>query len=305
MLHKIAVEFNKSNSSRTNNRQQSIHYSFENTISSHSPNHSMSQDDGNNDNNKNQSKAHLHWAKNNTQPCFCNSTIYLDIKKLSASPEQLAAIFGISSPSLLSLQHQQENGTTEPIVLAESKEDGPCWDLKPGQHYNVHLNTDASCKIIPVNHIFSLLPGDTEEEKSERLEKLSNNFYRKIWEDSKVPEDFRAKFHSRSSTAKIQAFRQFDWLIEVFGGPSFRDKETVDTTLLRKVMAKHTSSRMTKNYAIAWLELMKESVEEEFPNMVELQTTMGLYWLHFFAWFPYTDEERREFRQLTQVTENN
>jgi truncated hemoglobin YjbI len=130
---------------------------------------------------------------------------------------------------------------------------------------------------------------------------LSNNFYSKIWNDDDTPSSFRDKFFSRSSSDKIQAFRQYDWFSEVFGGPSFRDDEARQRVLLPKVMAQHTSSRTTMEHAVTWLKLMQASIQEEFPDHPQLREALGLYWLHFYAFFPsFNDNDRRAFRRLIQ-----
>ena len=252
-------------------------------------------------------QSHLHWATDNQQPCFCNPVIHLDVTKLTASPERIAAIFGHTQPELIILQ-VTEGGQEVTLVTDDDTNGGfPHWKLEPEKHYEVHTtsrdtigeNSDQAV-VVPIRNIFQLLPGDTEDDKGERLQQLSNNFYAKIWHGDDTPSSFRDKFFSRSSSAEIQAFRQYDWLSEIFGGPSFRDDNIRETILLPKVMAKHTSSRMTTEHAVAWLKLMKESIQEEFPNEPQLQEALGLYWLHFFAFFPYNDDERREFRRLIQ-----
>ena len=48
--------------------------------------------------------------------------------------------------------------------------------------------------------------------------------------------------------------------------------------LLPKVMAKRTSSRMSKDNAVAWLEIRNRALEEEFPNEFELRWVLSLYW---------------------------
>jgi hypothetical protein len=68
--------------------------------------------------------------------------------------------------------------------------------------------------------------------------------------------------------------------------------------LLPKVMAKHTSSRMTREHAVAWLMIMNRALEEEFPHEYKLRSCLSLYWLHFYGFFPFTDDDRREFRMV-------
>ncbi|CAB9518134.1 expressed unknown protein [Seminavis robusta] len=242
-------------------------------------------------------QVHLHWASTNKQqPCFCNPEIYLNVTKLKATPETIAAIFGVKEPETIELK-ERENGKI--IALEEGEQ--PVWQLEPDCHYDVHV---AGCKdslapAVPINQIFSLFPGDTDDEKSDNIQKLSENFYGKIWNDKETPKEFQDRFISLTSSASIQAFRQYDWFHEVFGGPSMMGSSNPrKSILLPKVMAKHTSSRMTREYAITWLEIMDKSVNEEFPNEETLQAALKLYWIHFFGWFPYSDEDRREFRRI-------
>lgn len=251
---------------------------------------------------KEKRQAHLHWASDNEQqqPCFCNAVIYLDVTKIAASPELVAAIFGVQQPDEIVLK--EEEGGKEIHLDTTDKNDGfPCWELEPEKHYKVHVLVSPGTPrntVVPIRNIFQLLPGKTEDDKSERLQMLSNNFYAKIWNDDDTPAAFKDKFFSRSSSAEIQAFRQYDWLSEVFGGPSFRDDDARQKMLLPKVMAKHTSSRMTMEHAVTWLTLMTASIQEEFPDMPQLEEALGLYWLHFYAFFAYSDDERKEFRRL-------
>lgn len=172
------------------------------------------------------------------------------------------------------------------------------WKLEPQQDYHIHT-TDPMKNVVCVKDTFSLFPGDTADEKSERMQKLSNVFYHKIWHGDKTPADFRAKFVSRLSSAEIQAYRQFNWFIELFGGPSLYDAPGDGERFLKpKTMAKHPPSRMSMEYSTIWLTLMKESLEEVIPGEFELQKVLGTYWLHFFAAFPYSDEERKELEKL-------
>lgn len=111
--------------------------------------------------------------------------------------------------------------------------------------------------------------------------------------------DFQAKFVNRLSSAEIQAYRQFNWFAELFGAPSLYDSPGDGERLLHaKTMAKHPPSRMTLDYSVTWLQLMKESIDQEFPDNVTLKTALGMHWLHFFASFPFSDEERRVFETL-------
>jgi len=256
---------------------------------------------------KEKKQAHLHWASDNyQQPCFCNSVVYLNTEKLKATPETTAAIFGIMDPTSISITKQDGQDQVIPLETATSDGDNgsgdtsdPFWNLEADQHYDVH--TTSTDKVVPMNQIFNLLPGDNEDAKSDRLNQLSMSFYDKIWNSPEVPDDFTKKFFSHTSSSKIQGFRQFNWFIEVWGGPSLVG-DMINTVLLPKLMAKHTASRMLPTYAMVWLKLMDTVIDEQFPSSPELKRAMGMYWLHFYAFFPYSDAERKEFREYVVST---
>jgi truncated hemoglobin YjbI len=239
-------------------------------------------------------KAHLHWATTNHQPCFCNPVIYIDLTKLAPTSETIAAIFGVYQPESIELRSYE----TQDLVPCDER---GIWKLEPEQNYQVHVGNSSDDttkdKVIPIQGIFALLPGDTDDEKSDCIQRLSETFYDKIWNDPATPVEFRNLLYSLTSSASIQAFRQYDWFHEVFGGPTMA-RQRRDKMLLPKVMAKHTASRMTRAHAMTWLHIMKQSVQVEFPNHPQLQSSLGLYWLHFFGFFPYTDEDRKEFRSI-------
>mmetsp|Transcript_17922 Transcript_17922/g.33841 ORF Transcript_17922/g.33841 Transcript_17922/m.33841 type:complete len:260 (+) Transcript_17922:90-869(+) len=250
---------------------------------------------------KDAKQAYLHWVSSSSStPCFCRPTLALNLDTLMATPETLAALFGIADPSVVQVM---EGATDENLALIPVSENGSgdyYWPLEPDQHYQVSsTTTETDVNVIPIKDIFSSLPGDTADEKSERLQALSNNFYDKIWHDETVPAEFHKKFHFRLSSARIQAFRQYDWLFEVFGGPAFTGEPARENHLVSKVMAKHTSSRMTLEHSVTWLRLMARSMAEVFGDPDKnLQHSLRLYWLHFYGFFPYTEEERRELRRV-------
>ncbi|KAL3925233.1 MAG: hypothetical protein SGILL_000546 [Bacillariaceae sp.] len=228
--------------------------------------------------------AHFHWASTNRQqPCFCNPVIDLDVMKLNASPETIAAIFGVRLPETIQI-HDQKSGELIPLPGEGDEDKGAvCWSVEPKRDYEVRVvDDDGACRdepqVIPINTIFPLFPGDNDDEKAESIEKLSNNFYQKLWDDEATPMSLRDSFVRRTSSWKIQAFRQYDWFHETFGGPSMLDNYEREKLLLPKVMAKHTSSRMSKENAVAWLEVMNRACEEQFPNEFELRSALALYW---------------------------
>jgi truncated hemoglobin YjbI len=290
--------------------------------------------------------AHLHWSSSSTTTtmtmtptashhksnpdeqeqtngfdggsCFCgNLPVPLDLSKLHATPETLAAIFGVRNPESI-IVVDQDTKQIVPLSLKVVVEASftPRWNLLPDHHYWVQLlprtkttrddtthNNDVDDvdhhhdhARVPIRKIFTtLIPGSNDEEKGDRLHNLSNTFYAKIWHDPTTPKDFFDKFYSRFASDEIQAFRQYNWLIEVFGGPSLQDGGDL-TYLHSRVMAKHTSSRMTLEHSLTWLRLMKRSMDEEFQDAPALIEALEWYWLHFYAFFPFTEEERKEIR---------
>jgi truncated hemoglobin YjbI len=223
-----------------------------------------------------QRQAHFHWAETNKQqPCFCNPVIHLDVIKLNASPETIGSIFGIKKVDTISI-HEKDTGKVVPLSTITTT---PTWDVEPEKDYEVRVSYDENDPmVVPINQIFPLFPGNNNDEKSDRIQKLSENFYGKLWDDPDTPQGLRDLFFSRTSSYKIQAFRQYDWFHETFGGPSMMDNYEREKHLLPKVMAKHTSSRMSREYAVAWLQIMNKALAEEFPEEEKLKSALALYW---------------------------
>jgi truncated hemoglobin YjbI len=248
--------------------------------------------------------AHLHWSVANDviqSPCFCNPHIQLDIGKLQATPETLAAIFGVRPPSALWLSPDEDanttttgsNGTAESTRL--ELVDRHHWPVQADGHYQVHVTDDAILSSVPINKIFETI-GDED-----KIDALSRKFYDRIWNDENTPADFRATFVSETSKVEWQARRQFAWFCEIWGGPSYFSSELErQACLVPRVMAQHTKSKMSfaSGHPVTWLELMKAAVHEEFgdgdPHIPEL---LNLYWLHFFGFFAYSEEERAKLRR--------
>ena len=256
--------------------------------------------------------AFLHWD-HPSLPCFCDPIVEFRLDRIRATPETLAALFGLvmGSDSLAtsirvhSLTHEKVAGI---VPLQVNKEydttGGPslCWPLVENKHYQVTIFgfNAAFPKVVPIRDIFVRLPGSGEEEKSDRLLALSNHFYELIWNnDPDVPPDFRNKFYTPTSNARIQAFRQFDWLYEAFGGPTMAGEPSRAAHLVSKVRAKHTTSRMTLSHACTWLHLMERALVATLSDgdPVVLRS-LRYYWLHFYSLYPFSDDDRRELRQV-------
>jgi truncated hemoglobin YjbI len=239
---------------------------------------------------KEERQALLRWGKTNAHSCYCNDPYPLDVTRISATPETIASIFAISDRATITVEQVDGNGTVE---LVQGK-----WPLEAQKEYTIST-TDAMDGIIPIRKTFQLFPGKDEEEKTDRIHSLSKNFYSKIWHGKDTPEDFKKSFVNRVSSDEIQAYRQFNWFLEVFGGPSmFEEDGQGEKLYLNRTMAKHTASRMTLDHSLTWLRLMKQALDEGFPDDQKVKDAMGTYWLHFYAMFPFSDDEREEFRKL-------
>ncbi|KAG7349217.1 bacterial-like globin [Nitzschia inconspicua] len=251
--------------------------------------------------------AHFYWSSSNRQqPCFClvdKDMVDLDVIKLHISPELIAAIFGVRQPESIRI-YDKDSGTMLALPDKDQTAHAWSWPVEPKHDYEVRTDVvderdiENEEPVVPIHRIFPLFPGDTDDAKSERIEQLSENFYSKLWSDPDTPAGLRDLFFSRTSSYKIQAFRQYDWFHETFGGPSIMENCEREKHLWPKVMAKHTSSRMSREHAISWLNIMNRALEEEFPDEWKLRSALALYWLHFYAFFPYSDEDRREFRRV-------
>jgi len=184
-------------------------------------------------------------------------------------------------------------------------------ESSPGDDETNDTREDEDDTVVCLRNVFHLFPGTTPDEQQDRIQDLSTNFYHKIWHGPDTPSDFQSKFVTKFSSADIQAFRQFNWHAEVFGASPMYSHSTNDDPssacaakdegerlLGAKTMAKHPPNRMTMKYSKTWIELMKESIQEEFPDHILLQNALGTYWLHFFAMFPYSDEERKDLETL-------
>lgn len=234
--------------------------------------------------------AVLHWSSTNAQPCYCIDPYPLDTCRISATPETVANLFAISNKDTITVT---EVGGKNEVELVDGS-----WPLEAQKEYTVST-TDSMEGVVRIKKMFALFPGKDEDEKTDRIHALSKNFYSKIWHGKDTPEDFKKTFISRVSTDEIQAYRQFNWFLEVFGGPSmFEEEGRGEKHYLPRTMAKHTSSRMTMEHSVTWLKLMRQALEEEFPEDPQVKKALGIYWLHFYAMFPFSDEERQEFRRV-------
>jgi len=232
--------------------------------------------------------VHLHWAGN--QRPFSRPTIYLDLLKLRPTPETIAAIFGVRQPDALSLTDQETNDALELIK-------NNTWAVEPDKHYEVHV-VRQECHVVPndvtttIKELHQLVGG------TDRVQRLSLNFYKRVWYDKETPAAFQSVFRVNHSDTETHAHHQSNWFCEIWGGPKLYSEQHGEGTLLSRMLKKHTQSRMTAEHALSWLRIMTAATNEEFAGETTIQEALGLYWLHFFAFFPFDDQQRTEFRRL-------
>jgi len=232
--------------------------------------------------------AHLHWT--GTKRPFARPTIYLDLSKLQATPETVAAIFGVSKPDAIALAlAQKDREHHDDLELFEN-----VWPLEAEKHYDVRVRLeDATVPDVTIKDLHQTVGG------TERIRQLSLNFYNRVWHDTETPESFRSVFQAnKASEPELHAHHQSSWFSEIWGGPKLYSEEHGQGTLLPRMLKKHTQSRMSYDHAISWLRTMKAATDDEFGGDPKIQHALGLYWLHFFGFFPFDDQQRAEFRRI-------
>lgn len=271
--------------------------------------------------------AHLHWASSNGNTtnnvcCFGKPHIEFNLDTLRPSPLTMGAIFGIRDESLIRIillaekepnddesrgldviSHHvtnDDNDDDDYIELDDSK----TWPLCPDAHYLVKVvmpakNNDDDCEssklpTVPIDQLHDFVGG------CDQVHALSNAFYGRIWNND-GPENFTKLFVNRLSSASIQAHRQFTWFCEIWGGESlYSSAQQRNQYLVPRVMQQHSPRRMSLAHGLTWLKLMNAAVQDAFgtdPNYNEIAFHLGLYWLHFYGFFPYSDEERAALKQ--------
>jgi len=165
------------------------------------------------------------------------------------------------------------------------------WPLEAGHHYNVSYKGDdfSPCSI---KNIFSFL-GESEEQ----IHKLSLAFYLQIWEDKDSP-DFRSHFTKSVKTPEEAADNQARWFIEMWGGPPRYAEKHGSGLVGTRMLSRHASpSRMTYAHACTWLDYMNAAMTKVYGDNEKVKIVLGLYWRHFFGFFPMTEEERVGIRK--------
>ena len=227
--------------------------------------------------------AYLDWVGEGTY-CFCRPTIRVDLSKLNPTAETIGALFGLRNVGCIRIS------TKDGITLVKDTSVSS-WPMKAGRGYNVVYKGDdvSPCSI---RDTFSFL-GENEEQ----IHKLSLAFYNRIWADESN-RDFRLHFTSSVKHPEEAADNQARWLIEMWGGPP-RYTEKHDSGLVgRRMLSRHANpARMTFRHACTWLEYMNSAVAEVYGDNMEVKLVLGLYWRHFFGFFPFTDKERIGIRE--------
>mmetsp|Transcript_13618 Transcript_13618/g.27702 ORF Transcript_13618/g.27702 Transcript_13618/m.27702 type:complete len:373 (+) Transcript_13618:31-1149(+) len=280
--------------------------------------------------------AILEWK--GLSPSFCGPTFHLDLtRRIRPTPETIAAIFGgassdsisVASPSCVRICIFDESGMQlqlVPAVCRDANKDDKgeteangisemCWPLQRGRTYGVAflpVSTDGSYRlisstqsateqrrpVIPFRQIYSHLGDDAET----IIRRLSLSFYQSIWD---LPADdsasnFRSIFTQSISSPQEAAVNQANWLSETWGGPRQYTAKNGLGKYPKKALAKHSSiHRMNINNAKQWLQHMNGAMSKELRHCPEeVRWSISLYWVHFFAMFPFSDSERSEIRRL-------
>lgn len=246
--------------------------------------------------------AVLEWAGGT--PSFCGQEgARIDLRKIRATPETIGAIFGSRDPGVVRVFDERGNR----LETWPSEEDSVRrWPLDPGGRYFVDLGGVPSSGDAPVTppcsfrDIYALLGDDAEA----TVRRLSLEFYRGVWSDESDAE-FRSLFVRAVASPEEAADNQARWLMESWGGPTRYTEKYGEGKVLTRTMAKHSSRRrMNFRNAEAWLVHMERAVSKVLGGRpAGVRSVIGLYWAHFFAFFPFSEEERAAIRRITSREE--
>ena len=132
------------------------------------------------------------------------------------------------------------------------------------------------------------------------VKKLSLAFYSRVWKDTEN-EEFRQTFIQNAKSMEEAADNQSRWLWEMWGGKeSTYTSKHGEGTIFKRMLARHSKSRMTFDNACIWLKHMKiatlEIFDDKNPEYRDLVISVFTYWLHFLAFFQYNSKERQTFQ---------
>ena len=232
--------------------------------------------------------AILKWASKDTR-CFCRPTIRFNLNKLEPTLETIAAIFGVLSADKIHLVSTTHGTTIEPSSNGT-------FPIQAGNTYQVTYtgNTISPCRI---GDIYAFLGKDDPA----KIHQLSLDFYTRIWNDDSCPE-FQTLFTKSVTSPQEAADNQACWLVEMLGGPpQYTTKfgnEHDNVLVSRRMLSKHSSKRrMTFVHACTWLDYMNQAIDTVYGNDQNVKLVLGLYFTHFFGFFPFTENERIGIRK--------
>ena len=232
-----------------------------------------------------------------TNPCFCRNKIVLNIDSTPPHThkyycETIAHIFGISDVKQLIIR-DAESGN---IVNNSS---GDEWFVAMINRKTFFVSAKDESFLTSKYQIkeISGIIGDFS-----RVKELSLAFYNRVWNDNEN-EEFKQTFVLNSPSMEEAADNQSRWLWEMWGGKNapYTTKHG-EGTIFKRMLARHSKSRMTFNNACMWLNHMKIATVETFEDsQIESQDliiSVLTYWLHFLAFFQYNSKERQTFQSI-------
>lgn len=237
--------------------------------------------------------ALLEWGSTDKE-CFCRPIIRLNLEKLMPTLETIGAIFGLRSVDKIRITTKDGSIVTLQESASGQAAAASSCQLQTGQQYRVtYSGMDVSpCSI---SDIFSLLGGNEE-----KIHKVSKTFYSSIWnDDNSSNANFRSHFVHSAKSPEAAADNQARWLIEMWGGPKRYLEKHGHALVGSRMLSRHASpSRMTYAHACTWLKYMNAAVTSVYGDDELVKLVLGLYWRHFFGFFPMTEEERIGIRKL-------
>ena len=237
----------------------------------------------------------LIWKGSN--PCFCRNKIVLNIDSTPPHThkyycETIAPIFGISDVKQLIIR-DAENGN----IVNNSSGDEWFVAMINGKTFFVSAKDESFLTSKYQIKDISGIIGDFS-----RVKELSLAFYKRVWKDP-INEEFRQTFIQNSPSIEEAADNQSRWLWEMWGGKNapYTSKHG-EGTIFKRMLARHSKSRMTFDNACTWLHHMKIATKETFEDSnaesQDLIISVFTYLLHFLAFFQYNSKERQKFQSI-------
>ena len=230
---------------------------------------------------------------NGSKPCFCRNKIVLNINSTPPHThkyycETIAHIFGISDAKQLIIRDAE----TETIVNSSS---GDEWfvTMINGKTFLVSTKDESS-----LSSKYQIKDMAAVIGQFSKVKLLSQTFYNRVWNDIEN-DDFRQTFILNSKSVEEAADNQSRWLWEMWGGKEapYTTKHG-DGTIFKRMLARHSKSRMSFDNACIWLKHMKLATVEIFEDDHDFIVGVFTYWLHFLAFFQYNSKERQTFQSI-------